>query len=348
LYNPNTGEHFYTSSSVEKSGLIKVGWSDEGIGWVAPKTGKPVYRLYNPNAKGGDHYYTLVLNEKNTLVKLGWHYDGVFFNSGGSVPVYVAYNPNAKSGAHNYTVNGNEQKNLLSLGWKYGATAWYAQSTLPVPVITPHHVDVGITGIGGSEQVVPGSYRLLYSNKPFDEATLTGPAAVDFSADVTLTGSSKDYQTQFVIAGHDDTNTGGQIGVELHYQAGVDLDFAQDRINVTTIDFPAGAGVTGQQFYSVDTGAATISNGQVVHLEVKYFSSGYMQAFVDDVLVGQYATQLVPDGDGRYMLHDNTDATTVINNLKVLKDGVDVTNAGAPSFAGMPLTVKNSFVQGLY
>ena len=26
LYNPNTGEHFYTSSTVEKAGLVNGGW----------------------------------------------------------------------------------------------------------------------------------------------------------------------------------------------------------------------------------------------------------------------------------------------------------------------------------
>ena len=36
LYNPNSGEHFYTSNVAERDMLISVGWSDEGIGWIAP------------------------------------------------------------------------------------------------------------------------------------------------------------------------------------------------------------------------------------------------------------------------------------------------------------------------
>lgn len=57
LYNPNSGEHFYTKTTGERDNLRKVGWHYEGVGWVAPSTGNPVYRLYNPNA--GDHHYTL-------------------------------------------------------------------------------------------------------------------------------------------------------------------------------------------------------------------------------------------------------------------------------------------------
>ncbi|MDE5757872.1 MAG: hypothetical protein K2H85_04585, partial [Allobaculum sp.] len=78
LYNPNSGEHFYTKDNHEKDVLVELGWQYEGIGWVAP-TGPvaqaPVYRLYNPNA--GDHHYTKDANEKDTLVRVGWSFEGV-------------------------------------------------------------------------------------------------------------------------------------------------------------------------------------------------------------------------------------------------------------------------------
>lgn len=128
LYNPNTGEHFYTSNLTEKKGLQYQGWYYEGIGWVASSKGEQVYRLYNPNAKGGDHYYTKSAYEKKSLMQQGWHYDGTFFNSAGNTPLYVAYNANAQSGAHNYTTSNFEQKALLGLGWQYGMIAWNAQS----------------------------------------------------------------------------------------------------------------------------------------------------------------------------------------------------------------------------
>lgn len=35
LYNPNSGEHFYTGSSAERKNLVMVGWLYEGIGWYS-------------------------------------------------------------------------------------------------------------------------------------------------------------------------------------------------------------------------------------------------------------------------------------------------------------------------
>lgn len=67
LYNPNSGEHFYTKTTSERDHLRSVGWRYEGIGWQAPTGGNPVYRLYNPNA--GDHHYTLLASERDHLKK---------------------------------------------------------------------------------------------------------------------------------------------------------------------------------------------------------------------------------------------------------------------------------------
>lgn len=127
LYNHNTGEHFYTESAFEKDSLNRAGWNDEGLGWQAATSGTPVYRVYNPNARGGDHYYTMSKYEAQSLVNTGWRWDNggkAAFYSGGSVNLYVAYNPNAQSGSHNYTVNSYEQNSLLGKGWKYGKVAW--------------------------------------------------------------------------------------------------------------------------------------------------------------------------------------------------------------------------------
>lgn len=127
VYNPNSGEHFYTGSEVEKNVLVKLGWRYEGIGWYAPKKSTvPVYRLYNPNA--GDHHYTANAGEKNALVKLGWRDEGIGWYSADSttgVPVYRQYNPNAKTGTHNYTASRGESDLLVKLGWKYEGIAWY-------------------------------------------------------------------------------------------------------------------------------------------------------------------------------------------------------------------------------
>ena len=125
LYNPNSGEHFYTKNGAERDMLKQVGWKDEGVGWYAPTTGDPVYRLYNPNA--GDHHYTLNGNEKDMLVGIGWRYEGVgwFSDTNKTIKLYRAYNPNAVAGSHNYTVNGAEQDMLIKAGWHDEGTAWY-------------------------------------------------------------------------------------------------------------------------------------------------------------------------------------------------------------------------------
>ncbi|GFH40468.1 hypothetical protein [Pseudolactococcus insecticola] len=135
VYNPNSGEHFYTASTAERDGLVKAGWKYEGLGWIAPgKSDAPVYRMYNKNA--GDHHYTMNAAEKNSLIKAGWKYEGIGWYSSEyaqqnskskkELAVYRAYNPNAKAGSHNYTLNPAEQASLVKAGWKNENVAWYA------------------------------------------------------------------------------------------------------------------------------------------------------------------------------------------------------------------------------
>ena len=130
LYNPNSGEHFYTSDEKEKDNVVAAGWQYEGVAWYAPNTSKlPVYRVYNPNA--GDHHYSLSKKECDDLVKLGWKYEGIAWYSDeeeGTV-LYRLYNPNCTgAGAHHYTMSAKEKADLVSIGWKDEGTAWYGLS----------------------------------------------------------------------------------------------------------------------------------------------------------------------------------------------------------------------------
>lgn len=129
LYNPNSGEHFYTPSMEERTNVVAAGWRYEGIGWYAPKSGEPVYRLYNPNA--GDHHYTMSSAEKGSLVLVGWRYEGIgwYSDTAHTNPIYREYNPNATSGAHNFTGSLVENQNLVNAGWRYEGIAWYGSST---------------------------------------------------------------------------------------------------------------------------------------------------------------------------------------------------------------------------
>lgn len=367
LYNKHTGEHFYTASAGERDHLKSVGWTDEGTGWVGAQSGEPVYRVYNPNADGGDHYYTKNHDEASHLVSLGWQWDNggnAVFYSGGNVPLYVGYNPNAKSGAHNYTTGRAEQDYLMSIGWQHDAVAWNviaegtpaepsqpSQPSTPGMAIAPAgptaRGDENVTGIGGAEANVPGSFRTIYSNKPFDAfpGADTETPSIEYTADVAMASNASDYELQFVIAGNGQGS--GQIGLSLHFQAGTDANFAQGRINTTVINFPAGAGTNGEQYYSVNTAAPQIAPNQMVNLKVQYFDSGFMKALVNGTTVGIFRTQLTTPN--AYILHVHTANTTSskLANMKVYRNGQDVTNNGAPSF---PTTAADNFptISGAY
>lgn len=126
LYNPNSGEHFYTSNSAERSNLVSVGWIYEGIGWVAPiSSGTPVYRLYNPNA--GDHHYTTDASERDYDVRMGWIYEGIgwYSDDAKGTAILRQYNPNAIAGSHNFTTDASERDMLVRLGWISEGVAWY-------------------------------------------------------------------------------------------------------------------------------------------------------------------------------------------------------------------------------
>ncbi len=127
IYNPNSGEHFYTKNASEKDGLVTIGWKDEGIGWIAPeKSNTPVYRLYNPNS--GDHHYTTSSLERQTCINAGWNDEGIgwYSDDNKTVPLYREYNPNALTGTHNYTTDKGEHDSLVKAGWEDENIGWYA------------------------------------------------------------------------------------------------------------------------------------------------------------------------------------------------------------------------------
>lgn len=130
LYNPNTGEHFYTMDEAERDALDQIGWKYEGVAWSSDPddSALAVYRVYNPNS--GDHHYTADQHEYDTLASLGWRKEGISWysapkNASGARAVYRIYNPNAKVGQHHFTQNEQEAKTLIRLGWKNENTAFY-------------------------------------------------------------------------------------------------------------------------------------------------------------------------------------------------------------------------------
>ena len=125
LYNIWSGEHFYTADASERDGLVRAGWTDEGVGWIAPVSGDDVYRVYNPYS--GDHHYTLDVEERDGLVAAGWTDEGIGWRSDVDkrVPLYREYNPNMSACNHNYTADVDEHNGLVWAGWHDEGVGWY-------------------------------------------------------------------------------------------------------------------------------------------------------------------------------------------------------------------------------
>ena len=143
LYNPNSGEHFYTADDQEKDELVAIGWNFEGEGWYAPETSStPVYRMYNPVA--GEHHYTMDISECDGLTDAGWNDEGIgwYSDDDESVVLYRDYNPNQFANNHNYTSDVSEHSWLVSIGWQQEGLAWYGMD----PDRNLHHASVKVQG----------------------------------------------------------------------------------------------------------------------------------------------------------------------------------------------------------
>lgn len=126
MYNPNTGEHFFTGSIEERENLVKEGWHYEGIGFNFPVVGDPVFRLFDPVT--GEHLYTMREDEIEQLKNEGWNVEGIAFNSEyqKSVEYFRLRNPNVTVGRYHYTGSVEERDFLLSIGWIDEGIGWYS------------------------------------------------------------------------------------------------------------------------------------------------------------------------------------------------------------------------------
>lgn len=127
LYNPNSGEHFYTADPAEAEAVAAAGWSYEGIGWTAPTSSNtPVYRLYD--AVAGEHFYTTSEADRDAYIAAGCNDEGIgwYSDDAQGIEVLCQVNPNAEVGAFNFTINQAENDHLMQVGWSAGASIWYA------------------------------------------------------------------------------------------------------------------------------------------------------------------------------------------------------------------------------
>lgn len=130
-YNPNDGDHLYTSSLEEYKWITDLKWNAEGIAFNSVReemlNAAPVYRLYNPNS--GEHFYTLSITEYDKVSKAGWDKEGISFymlpKTEGKA-IYRVFNPNTKGpGSHLFTESKYEADQLVKLGWKDEGIAFY-------------------------------------------------------------------------------------------------------------------------------------------------------------------------------------------------------------------------------
>jgi hypothetical protein len=123
LYNPNTGEHFYTTSESEMAKLLtNYSYESERVAcrvYKAAKSGVvPFYRFWNTQT--GKHFFTASEGEKKKLIDYYssvFKYEGIacyLFNTQttNTLPFYRLYN--RQNDDHFYTINESEKNNLLT------------------------------------------------------------------------------------------------------------------------------------------------------------------------------------------------------------------------------------------
>ena len=199
LYNPNSGEHFYTASAAERDHLVSVGWRCEGVGWTAPSTSAtPVHRLYNANA--GDHHYTASAAERDHLVSVGWKYEGVGWYSDDEtgVPLYRQYNPNAVAGSHNYTADVAENDMLVSVGWRAEGIGWYGID----PNASPGGSQQGATTQPGDAQKPSGSGDANQGSQTTKPGQVPRKHVVEsvYKTEPYVVSEAYDYQNKVYVA----------------------------------------------------------------------------------------------------------------------------------------------------
>ena len=135
MYNAWTGEHLYTGSLSEAKSALSEGWRWEGVAWVAPSAGVPVYRLYN--AWSGDHLYTTSKAEYSRLARVGWKGEGVQLYgapAGSGAAISRLYNRYVQTGSHLLTADASEKRSCIRAGWSDDGNSWYASKLSKLPI----------------------------------------------------------------------------------------------------------------------------------------------------------------------------------------------------------------------
>lgn len=221
LYNPYSGEHFYTTDTSERDGLVQKGWNYEGLAWKGPTASEsPVYRLYSRTQ--GDHHYTTNPEERDNLVNnYQWNDEGVAFyaDDASSVNVYRAYNPNAWQGQHHFTTSKSEYDYLVSVGWTGEGIAYKVSSVgKSTPIMSTLNVGVA--------RMVAFYKNACGDSFPSDVYTQYGAATIDDFCKILIEESTTEGVSPNVIFVQSMLETGylkfgGQVKAEQCNFAGI-------------------------------------------------------------------------------------------------------------------------------
>lgn len=125
LFDPESGEHFFTVSSAERESLIGKNWTDEGVAFSVPETSDtPVYRLFNPET--GEHFFTASETEKAGKIAEGFGNEGIawYSDSTNSRMVYRLTDHRRKGASVHYTADLSEKEALVAKGWEDEVTGF--------------------------------------------------------------------------------------------------------------------------------------------------------------------------------------------------------------------------------
>jgi hypothetical protein len=132
FFDTKTGDHFYTTSVVEKASILATipNFTYEGVGWAVPDKGIDtidVFRFFD--TKTGQHFFTTSAGERDTIVKTlpSYHYEGVAFqayaNEGAPGSITLDRFLNTETGLHHFAANQAETNAIKAgqagTGWVY-------------------------------------------------------------------------------------------------------------------------------------------------------------------------------------------------------------------------------------
>jgi hypothetical protein len=119
-WNPQTGDHFYTTDASESRNAARLGYQAEGTeGCLTTRPLLvPLYRMFHVQVH--DHFYTTSAEEKDRARSLGYVEEGIegYCSASrlpGTEPLYRLFN--AQVHDHFYTTSAAERDRALGLGY---------------------------------------------------------------------------------------------------------------------------------------------------------------------------------------------------------------------------------------